>query len=205
MSDDIDFELSLASDSQLIDELSRRASSSKQHGMILVYGRPTEGEPEKSNGFINVSAQSAELVRHLMELLIQHFRLQGFSDGHVEVPRLRMVGENRLEICQESVQSDLSSPHVLVDFLQAIPGVESVATKSPGREFACLVDPSTLCGILESLGLHIVGKVEDIRRSYYRYQWRWGTADYIVEYFDASGIGVPRLVVTDQPSRGTEG
>lgn len=139
--DEIPSDLTLASDEQLIEELSRRARSSNQHGMILVYGRPTEGNPENSDGFITVSAQSSDLIQLLLGILLRRFCVHGLPDGRIQVPEIRLLEGGEL-VTDEPLPEpeDLDDRQLLEEFLLGIQGVEQCGDGS----LACRLDLAQL-------------------------------------------------------------
>jgi len=179
MSDSFDFnDLSLATDEQLIEELRSRAQASPQHGMILVYGRPTEGMPSDSNGFVSIGAQSANLVKCLLEVLLQKFHVRGRADGKVAIPPITLIDGDAKVIEAEEPEVveasdalpsyDFHSPEKLSHFLLLIPGVEQVAT-SDGGGLVCFVDRDDLHHILTEMGFVTVFQTADEDEHHYVY------------------------------------
>lgn len=140
MSDDSLYasELVTASDQELIDELVRRFKSSDQHGMIMVTGRPVEGDPERSDGRLTVSGTNPRLIQFLMGLLVRQFKLRGCADGRVEVPPLSLTNDGFLAVGDMQQVLPVTSSQLRLAFL-SIPGVIEIISSSPKwYEFAYL-------------------------------------------------------------------
>jgi len=85
-------ELSLRSTQELVHELSKRASSSERHAMILVMGRPQEGDPEMSEGSVTIAGHDPSLISYLLIMLMKRFQVQVSDERTILVPVLNLTG-----------------------------------------------------------------------------------------------------------------
>ncbi len=142
-----------ASDQELIDELIKRFNVSDQHGMIMITGRPREGDPTNSDGKLTVSGTNPKLIQFLMGLLVKNFKLRGCPDGRIEIPPLALTEEGALHP-QDMGNVLPSTPAQLRVALAGVPGVIEVVSVIPGYyQFVSFTAPAALNNLLGSWGL----------------------------------------------------
>lgn len=88
--------LAIATTEELLEELEKRhMGQGARYGMIVITGRPTEGDPESCDGFITTVGDDPGFVAYLVSRLVDHFQLFVNENGEIGIPEISFEDYNR--------------------------------------------------------------------------------------------------------------